>query len=50
MTTIHNDNQGVGAGPPHPSAHLLHDTSSGYPWVARTQSLFTSLQVWWDNI
>jgi hypothetical protein len=30
--------------PPFPSAHLPHDTSSGYPWVACTQSRYTSLQ------
>jgi hypothetical protein len=29
---------------PFPSAHLPHNTSLGYPWVARTLSKYTSLQ------
>jgi hypothetical protein len=49
-TTVHNDNQGVGSGPPYLSARLPRDTSPGYPWVAHTLFWFTSLHVWWDSI
>jgi hypothetical protein len=43
--TVHDDNQGVDLSPPHPLAHLPRDTSTSYPWVARTLSRFTSQQV-----
>jgi hypothetical protein len=45
VATVHDDNQGVGPGPPRPSARLPRDTSLGYPWVACTLSRFISLQV-----
>jgi hypothetical protein len=43
--TVHDNNQGVSPGPPHPSARLSRDTFLGYPWVTRTLSQFISLQV-----
>jgi hypothetical protein len=45
VATIHDDNQGVGPGSPHPSARLPCDTSPGCQWMAHTLSWFTSLQV-----
>jgi hypothetical protein len=40
---VHNDDQGDDSGLPHDCARLPHDTSLGYPWVARTLSRYTSM-------